>query len=63
MSRRCEICDKGVISGSQVSHSVIHTKRKWAPNLKKVKAIVSGTNKTIRVCTRCLRSGKVQRAL
>ena len=63
MSRVCEICNKGVISGSQVSHSIIHTKRKWAPNLKKVKAIVSGTHKTIHVCTRCLRSGKVQRAI
>ena len=63
MSRVCEICNKGVISGSQVSHSIIHTKRKWAPNLKKVKAIVSGTHKTIHVCTRCLRSGKVQRTI
>lgn len=63
MSRVCEICNKGVISGSQISHSIIHTKRKWAPNLKKVKAIVSGTHKTIHVCTRCLRSGKVQRAI
>ena len=63
MSRVCEICNKGVISGSQISHSTIHTKRKWAPNLKKVKAIVSGTHKTIHVCTRCLRSGKVQRAI
>ena len=63
MSRVCEICNKGVISGSQISHSIIHTKRKWAPNLKKVKAIVSGTHKTMHVCTRCLRSGKVQRAI
>ena len=63
MSRVCEICNKVVISGSQVSHSIIHTKRKWAPNLKKVKAIVSGTHKTIHVCTRCLRSGKVQRSI
>jgi len=63
VSRRCEICNKGVISGSQVSHSVIHTKRKWAPNLKRVKAIVNGTPSTIHVCTRCLRSGKVQRAI
>jgi len=63
MSRRCEICNKGVISGNQISHSTIHTKRKWAPNLKKIKAVVSGTPTTIHVCTRCLRSGKVQRAI
>ncbi|SHJ55377.1 LSU ribosomal protein L28P [Clostridium cavendishii DSM 21758] len=63
MSRRCEICNKGVVAGNQVSHSVIHSKRTWAPNIKKVKAIVSGTPKTVHVCTRCLRSGKVQRAI
>lgn len=63
MSRRCEICNKGVISGQQASHSNRKTKRKWAPNLRSVKAIVSGTPRTIHVCTRCLRSGKVQRAI
>ena len=63
MSRRCEICDKGVISGRQFSHSHRHSNRTWAPNVQKVKAIVNGTPKTISVCARCLRSGKVQRAL
>ena len=63
MSRRCEICDKGVISGRQFSHSHRHSNRTWAPNVQKFKAIVNGTPKTISVCTRCLRSGKVQRAL
>ena len=63
MSRRCEICNKGVISGNHASHSNIKTKRKWAPNIRKVKAIVAGTPTTIHVCTRCMRSGKVQRAV
>jgi large subunit ribosomal protein L28 len=63
MSRKCEICNKGVIAGNQYSHACNHSKRKWAPNLQKVKAIVSGTPKSIHVCTRCLRSGKVQRAI
>lgn len=63
LSRKCEICDKGVVSGSQYSHSHRESKRKWAPNIQKVKAIVSGTPKSIHVCTRCLRSGKVQRAI
>ncbi len=63
VSRRCEICNKGVISGLQASHSNRKTKRKWAPNLKRVKAIVNGTPSTLHVCTRCLRSGKVQRAV
>lgn len=63
MSRRCEICNKGLVFGIQYSHSHRKSNRTWAPNLKKVKAIVNGTPKTVRVCTRCLRSGKVQRAI
>jgi ribosomal protein L28 len=63
MSRRCEICNKGLAFGIEYSHSHRQTNRTWAPNVKKVKAIVNGTPKTITVCTRCLRSGKVQRAI
>lgn len=63
LSRVCEVCNKGVISGLQASHSNRKTKRKWAPNLRRVKAVVNGTPKTVHVCTRCLRSGKVQRAI
>ena len=63
MSRRCEICDKGLTFGIQYSHSHRRTNRTWAPNIKKIKAIVNGTPTTLRVCTRCLRSGKVQRAV
>ncbi|MGL4990386.1 MAG: 50S ribosomal protein L28 [Sarcina sp.] len=63
MSRKCDICAKGVVSGTQYSHSHRQSKRTWAPNVKKIKAIVNGTPKTVTVCTRCLRSGKVQRAV
>ncbi|AND85087.1 50S ribosomal protein L28 [Clostridium tyrobutyricum] len=63
MSKKCEICGKGVVFGVQYSHSHRQSKRNWAPNVRKVKAIVKGTPKTIHVCTRCLRSGKVQRAI
>ncbi|WP_373898493.1 50S ribosomal protein L28 [Haloimpatiens sp. FM7315] len=63
MSRKCEICEKGVTSGVQYSHSHRQSKRTWAPNVKKIRAIVNGTPKTVTVCTRCLRSGKVQRAI
>lgn len=62
MSRVCEICNKGVVYGKQRSHAENKSSRTWAPNLKKVKAIVNGTPKTLRVCTSCLRSGKVERA-
>lgn len=63
MSRKCEVCGKGVVFGNQYSHSHRKSNRSWAPNVKKVKAIVNGTPKTVSVCTRCLRSGKVQRAI
>ncbi|HHT50820.1 MAG TPA: 50S ribosomal protein L28, partial [Eubacteriaceae bacterium] len=55
MANTCNICDKGAISGNNISHSTRHTKRTWNPNIKKVKAIVNGTPKRISVCTRCLR--------
>ncbi len=60
---RCEVCGKGIITGMAVSHSHIRTKKTWKPNLQRVKALIEGTPKRVRVCTRCLRSGKVQRAV
>lgn len=63
MSKCCNVCGKGSVSGNQISHSIKHTKRIWRPNLQKVRAVVDGSPKRIYVCTRCLRSGKVERAL
>lgn len=60
---KCEICGKGVQTGIQLSHSHIRTKRTWKPNIQKVRALVNGTPTRINVCTRCLRSGKVTRAV
>jgi len=60
---KCEICSKGVTFGIKVSHSHIRSNRTWKPNVKRVKAIVSGSPRHIYVCTRCLRSGKVERAI
>ena len=60
---KCEFCDKGVVFGIQVSHSHRRSNRPWKPNVKRVKAIVNGTPKHVYVCTRCLRSGKVTRAV
>jgi large subunit ribosomal protein L28 len=59
MSQRCDICGKESGSGSNVSHSLRHTKRVFKPNIQRVRAVVDGRVKRIRVCTRCLRSGKV----
>ena len=59
---KCMICNKGVTFGNNVSHSNRKTSRTWKPNISKVKAVVNGENKTVSVCSRCLRSGKITRA-
>lgn len=63
MARKCVVCGKGISVGMQVSHSHIRTKRTWMPNLQRVKALVDGTPKRVLVCTRCIRSGKIKRAI
>ena len=63
MANVCEFCAKGELSGNNVSHSHLKTKRSWKPNIQRVRAVVDGEVKRVNVCTRCLRSGKVQRAL
>ena len=63
MGKFCEVCEKGTLSGNNVSHSNRKTRRIWAPNTQKVRVIVDGSVRSMNVCTRCLRSGKVQRAL
>jgi large subunit ribosomal protein L28 len=45
-----------------VSHSHVRTKRRWLPNLQRVKAIQNGTRLTMRVCAKCLKANKVVRA-
>ncbi len=60
---KCEICGKGVTFGKKYSHSHIRTNRQWKPNVQRVRVIIDKTPTKMYVCTRCLRSGKVQRAL
>jgi len=60
---KCELCGKGVTSGIKVSHSHRRSNRAWKPNVRKVRAVVNGGTKTMHVCSRCLRSGKVERAI
>ena len=60
---KCEFCDKGVTFGIKVSHSHRRSNRPWKPNVKRVKAMINGTPRHVYVCTRCLRSGKVTRAI
>jgi large subunit ribosomal protein L28 len=59
MARVCEYCGKKPKSGQNVSHANNTTKRRFNPNLQRVRAQVEGRVQRIRVCTRCIRSGKV----
>jgi len=63
MAYKCDICGKGRRVANNVSHSNIKTKRVQRPNLRRVRANVAGETKRIRICTRCLRSGKVVKAV
>ena len=61
MSRRCEICGKRPRMGHNISHAHNVTKRRWLPNLQRVRVVVNGTPKKILVCTSCIRSGALDR--
>ncbi len=63
MARTCDICGKGTVTGNKVSHAKNRTRRTWKPNLVSVRTMVGKSKTTLRVCTRCLRSGKVVKAL
>ncbi|MCU0641395.1 MAG: 50S ribosomal protein L28 [Candidatus Margulisbacteria bacterium] len=63
MSRKCFICDKKPVVGNSVSHSNRKTKRRWLPNLQKVQILVKGKKLKEYVCTKCLKAGKVTKAL
>lgn len=63
MARACEICGKTPTRGNKVSHSNRKTHRVWRPNLQSAHALLEGTVRRIKVCTRCLRSGRVVKAV
>ena len=62
MAFKCDLCGKGPLVGNQVSHANNKTKKRTLPNLQRVRAMVDGSHKHIRVCTRCLKAGKVTKA-
>ena len=62
MARICEICGKGPQFGNLISHAHNVSKRRWNVNLRPVRAVVKGATKRLRVCTDCLKSGKVVKA-
>lgn len=74
MSKVCEICDKGIQFGRSIKRKGMakakggagqkitgNEHRRFEPNLQRIKVKIKGTVKTIRVCTRCIKAGKVQK--
>ena len=60
---KCAVCGKGPMTGNNVSHSHLKTRRVWQPNVKKVKIELNGKVQKKNVCTRCLRTGKVKKII
>ncbi len=60
---KCQVCGKGVSFGIAMSHSHRRTNRPFKPNVRRVKAMVNGSPCHVYVCTRCLRSNKIERAV
>lgn len=62
MAKTCEICGKAPVVGRKISHAHNVSARRFEPNLQRVKALVNGAVRRVRVCTRCIRSNKVVKA-
>ena len=62
MSLKCELCGKGPSFGNVISHANNTRRRRWNPNLRRVRALVNGASKQIRACTACIRGGRVTKA-
>lgn len=62
MAAICMVCGKKPSFGMAVSHSHRRTKRRWNPNIQRVRALVGGHPKRIDVCTSCIKAGKIEKA-
>jgi large subunit ribosomal protein L28 len=63
MAKICAVCCKSKATGFQVSHSNIKTKRRWRPNIQRIKILLNGSPRRVNVCTRCIKAGKIERAV
>jgi len=61
MAKVCDVCGRGPMFGHKISHAHNVSNRRWNVNLQKVRALISGASKRIRVCTSCIRNNKVQK--
>jgi large subunit ribosomal protein L28 len=62
MAAVCDVCGKKPSFGMSISHSHVRTKRRWSPNIQRVRVVVGGTTKRMHVCTSCIKAGKIQKA-
>ena len=60
---KCAICGKGPSFGHNVSHANNKTRKVWRPNVQRVKTVRNGTVRHLNVCTQCIKSGKVSKAV
>jgi len=63
MSKVCAVCGKKPSFGHNRSHSMVATNRRFDPNLQHVRVVLEGKTTRAYVCTRCLKAGKVQKAV
>ena len=62
MARTCEICGKRRSVGNNVSHAHNKTRRRWMPNIQKIKIVLNGRATRTNVCTRCIKSDRITKA-
>ena len=59
MAAVCDVCGKGPNFGNNVSFSHRRTRRRWNPNIQRIRTMVGGTPKRVNVCTSCIKAGKI----
>lgn len=62
MANFCYVCNKGPATGNRVSNANNRTKRRFMPNLQQVRIVDEGRRRKVRVCTRCIKAGKIRKA-
>ena len=62
MAKMCEVCGKKPVFGNRVSHAHNVSSRRWLPNLQKIRVLLNGAVRRMNVCTRCIRTGSIQKA-
>ena len=62
MAANCDVCGKSPSFGHSISHSHVRTKRRWNPNIQRVRVLVGRTPKRMHVCTGCIKAGKIVKA-